>query len=373
MTNTTNSGNLDASAGGEPGTVLMVAQAFKETHTVREIADAMARGADRAGFPAEIVLGADGGNDFVQVLDIDSLICDEILVTGPLKTPVSIAVPWLEPGVAALESSLVCGLALVSPEERNPAKTTTRGLGEAVTAIAELGAHTILVGLGGSATMDGGTGMASAWGWRFEDEDGYPIPEGGGHLGRLARIVSATKPDVELVGIADVQNCLFGPSGARVYARQKGADPETEDILDGGLMRLAEVLNESGPGGLAHVEGAGAAGGLGFGLMAFGGAKIIRGAEWVLERVGFDGLLARARAVLVAEAGFDRTSGMGKLSGEVLARALSAGVPVGLVAPTASQVPAGVAVETGGGFWDLEEVALRTESLLNELLRLPQG
>jgi glycerate kinase len=179
-------------------------------------------------------------------------------------------------------------------------------------------------------------------------------------------------PSLEVTGLVDVGNRLTGPDGARVYAAQKGASAEAAKRLDHGLHRLAQVLGDRGRD-WAGREGSGAAGGLGFGILAFAGGRLERGAPWLLDRTGFDGLLDRADAVLTGEGGFDATSLAGKLTGEVIRRACDVGKPVGLLAPTAAGVPDGVVVESGGGRWDAAELTRRTTMLAQRLVRLPPG
>jgi len=234
-------------------------------------------------------------------------------------------------------------------------------------AVADAGAQAVLVGLGGSATMDGGMGMARAWGAVPSGPDGTELDEGGGALHRLAQLTPGTRPAVEVVGLCDVANPLLGPRGARVFARQKGASPDGEDLLHLGLERLVAI---AGGADLAEEPGSGAAGGLGFGLRRFAGATLAPGAPWVLDRLGFADALRGAAVVVTGEGAFDRTSLEGKLSGVVLARGEAAGVARVLVAPSAEQVPAGTVVECGGDRWDLKELEDRTYRAVGHTLRL---
>jgi glycerate kinase len=162
---------------------------------------------------------------------------------------------------------------------------------------------------------------------------------------------------------------LIGDRGARVYAAQKGAGPDAIERLGRGLDRLAALAAEGGKGHLSSVAGAGAAGGLGFGLMYFGNGSLTSGADWFLERRGFATRLGQVRLVVTGEGAFDATSLEGKLTGQVLAAAGRAGVPAALVAPRAELVPTGVALEAGGGAWDAAEVARRTQRVVERALR----
>jgi glycerate kinase len=268
---------------------------------------------------------------------------------------------------AVIESRLAIGLSVLGPDERDPLKTSTRGVGQLLTAVSDAGATRVYVGLGGSATMDGGVGMARAWGFEPRAADGTTLAEGGGDLLRLERMASGRPPTTPVIGLCDVANPLLGSRGARVFARQKGASAEDEDVLYQGLEHLARVL---GAQTVAEEPGTGAAGGLGFGVRWFGGGRLVPGAPWVLERLGFAAAIDGAAALVVGEGAFDRTSLEGKLSGLVLSRAASAGIARVLVAPRAEHVPAGVVAESGGGHWDLDELERRTYRAVRQALGL---
>jgi glycerate kinase len=218
--------------------------------------------------------------------------------------------------------------------------------------------------------MDGGVGMARAWGWLPRDAEGRELPEGGGALRALDRLDTGTRPAAAVIGLCDVANPLLGNRGAGVYARQKGATPAEEDRLAEGLERLADLTGQRGPAAHASRPGAGAAGGLGFGILQFAGGRLEPGASWVLDQVGFDTALDGAALVLVAEGAFDRTSLEGKLTGVGIARARAAGVGAALAAPVAADVPRDVPYEAGGGRWDLAELERRAERTVERALRL---
>jgi glycerate kinase len=269
-----------------------------------------------------------------------------------------------------VETRLVCGLGLLTPVERQPLVTSTRGVGTVVERVAESGATHVYLGLGGSATVDGGLGMARAWGWEALDASGAPLPDGGGSLVDLVTLRAGRRAPVSLTGLADVINPLTGERGARVYARQKGASPEAVERLTVGLERLATVSAAAGPTGAALRSGAGAAGGLGFGILQFGQGELVSGAGWVLDRLGLAQALSGARAVVVGEGAFDRTSLEGKLTGVVLTQARAAGVPAVLLAPSAEAVPADVVLESGQSPWDLAELERRAMVAIRRALRL---
>ena len=347
--------------------VVVVAQAFKETLTPDEVARALEVAVRGAGLDPVVVCGSDGGDGLLDALQ--GLLCrrTDHAASDPLGRPIRVQVGWLDGETAVIESRLVCGLGLLATSERDPLQATTRGLGLLIAEVAAAGAQTVYVGLGGSATMDGGVGMARAWGFVPRDVSGRELDEGGGALPELERIDVGERPAVRLVGLCDVRSPLTGPRGARLYARQKGAAPDAEDTLAAGLERLVRVTAGSE---LAGRPGAGAAGGVGFGLLHFGMGELEAGAAWVLGRVGFDELLEGAAMVVTGEGAFDGTSLEGKLTGEVMSRARAAAVPAVLLAPQASDVPEGVVVETGGGRWSAADLAARASGGIARALRL---
>ncbi len=339
--------------------VLVCPDKFKGSLTASQAAEAVAWGFSRGWPEAECVLCplADGGEGTLEVLVRATggrLV--EVEVTGPLgerrRAPLGLCG---DGRTAVVEMAAASGLELIPPDLRDPLRTTTAGTGDLIRAALDLGATRVIVGIGGSGTNDGGTGMASALGARFLDGEGKALPPGGGNLRRLESIdLSGLDPrlrEVEIVVASDVDNPLLGPEGAsRVYAPQKGASPEDVEILEEGLARLAEVVRtrlsvpagkgETGPGqDLALLPGAGAAGGLGFGLMAFLGAEMRPGIEVVMEAVGFDDLLASCRLAITGEGRVDGQTAHGKTVIGVARRAGERKVPVlvlaGEIAPGA--------------------------------------
>src|SRR5437868_6258960 len=220
---------------------------------------------------------------------------------------------------AVVEMAAASGLPLLEPAERDARITSTLGTGELILAAAASGAHRIVVGIGGSATNDGGAGMARAFGYRFLSRDGNELPEGGAALARLARIDGQTdprlvRPAVEVA--CDVTNPLLGPLGASaIYGPQKGATPDIVRELDDALARYADVLERFVGRPVRDVPGAGAAGGLGAGLLAFLDARLVSGAQLVLTAVDFASRLKGAALVITGEGRIDRQSGFGKLTG----------------------------------------------------------
>jgi glycerate kinase len=332
-----------------PPVVLIAPAAFKGTLGPRQVAEALAAGVRRAA-PEATVLEcpvADGGNGLLDVVLPAGALRERLQVTGPIGESVSAELGWIDGETAIIESASACGLALVEPELRDPMRTTTRGVGELIWTAADRGAKTVVVGLGGTATVDGGTGAARGLGWTFEDAAGKPLEEGGGSLADLAAFASGWGLAARVVALADVDTPLVGPEGAApIFGPQKGARPEEIPRLGEGLARLAELWAQAGRAELATAPMGGAAGGLGAGLVFFARAELTRGAEWVLERTGFDAALAKADLVITAEGVFDRTSLVGKAPGEVVRRAQAAKKKVAVVA---GRVEGLIGVHTLGG------------------------
>lgn len=342
----------------------------------RQVADAIATGVRRA-VPGASVLEcpiADGGNGLLDVVLPAGSLRERLQVSGPIGDSVSAEMGWIDGETAIIESASACGLALVEPEDRDPMRTTTRGVGELIWTAADRGAKTIVVGLGGTATVDGGTGAARGFGWTFENAVGAPLPDGGGALTDLASFGSGWGIAARVVALADVATPLLGPDGAApVFGPQKGARPEEIPQLAAGLTRLAELWAQAGRPDLGMMPMGGAAGGLGAGLVFFAKADLERGAEWVLERVGFDAALAKADFVITAEGIFDKTSLVGKAPGEVVRRAQAARKKVAVVAGRVEGVIGVHSVGgdgTGGRMLDGPALAQMAEQVAREALHL---
>jgi glycerate kinase len=234
---------------------------------------------------------------------------------------------------AVIETAAASGLVLLKPHERNPLRASTFGAGELIRAALDRGVTKILIGIGGSATNDGGAGMARALGARFFDARGRELAEGGGPLRELARIdMSRLDPRlsrVEILVASDVDNPLFGPRGAaRVYAPQKGATPAMVNTLELGLKRLAVVIRNDLGLDIARLPGAGAAGGLGAGLAAFLKGRLRPGVEIVIEAVGLEKKLAGCDLVITGEGRLDAQTVFGKAPAGVAKAAKKFGLPV---------------------------------------------
>ena len=316
--------------------IVVAPDSFKECLPAEAVADAMAGGVRAAAPGAEVVCVpmADGGEGTVRALVAATGGKVHVArATGPLGEPVQAELGMLGDGrTAVVEMAAASGLPLVPPDRRDPMAATTYGTGELILAALELGATRLVLGIGGSATVDGGAGMAEALGARFLDDARQPIPRGGGGLALLARIDLAGL-DPRLAGLAcdvacDVDNPLVGPRGAaRVYGPQKGATPAMVEALDAGLARLADAVERDLGVAVRDVPGAGAAGGLGAGLMAFLGARLRSGVELVIQAVGLEERLRGADLVLVGEGQMDAQSAYGKVPVGVSRLARGLGVP----------------------------------------------
>jgi glycerate kinase len=278
---------------------------------------------------------ADGGEGTVEALvAATGGRLEHAAVKGPLGEPVRAAWGVLGDGqTAVIEMAAASGLPLIPRDRRDPRVATTFGTGELVRAALDAGLTRIIVGIGGSATNDGGTGMARALGVRFLDAAGVELPAGGAALARLHRIdlsgLDSRLATLDLLVACDVDNPLTGPRGASaVYGPQKGATPEVVRELDLALSRFAEVAKEATGRDVAERPGAGAAGGLGAGLLYFTPARLRPGVAIVLEAVGFAALVQGAALVITGEGRTDFQTAMGKAPVGLAAVAKAHGVPV---------------------------------------------
>jgi glycerate kinase len=316
--------------------VVIAPDKFKGSLTASNAAQAMARGVRSVLSSVEIdeVPMADGGEGIVEALvTATGGTFHTIEATGPLGKPVQATFGTLGDGrTAVVEMATASGLVLVPDDQRDPLSTTTRGTGELLLAAVAKGARRLIVGIGGSATNDGGAGLAQALGFRLLDADGQEIETGGGPLGRLDRIERGDEEsglaDVEIAVACDVTNPLCGPDGASaVYGPQKGATPAMVAELDRNLANLARVVARDLGVSIADVPGAGAAGGLGAGLLAFAGGRLERGVDLVIDAVGLKDRLQDADLCLTGEGSLDAQSAFGKTAVGVSRLARSVGCP----------------------------------------------
>ena len=321
--------------------VVIAPQGFKGGISGLEAAQAIARGVAAAVPEAETVLApvADGGDGTLNALvDATGGQVFNQTVTGPLGQPLEAQWGVMGDGnTAVIEMARASGLVLVPQRRRNPRITTTVGTGEILKKALDQGFTRVIVGLGGSATNDGGAGMAGALGARFLDANGRPLPPGGAALSRLASIdTSALHPrlgEASIVAATDVTNPLCGPDGASaVFGPQKGASGEVVLELDAALANFARIVQRDVGVDVADRPGAGAAGGLGAGLMAFAGAQLQSGIDMVCQVLDFDSHLAGADLVITGEGRADRSTIFNKAPVGVARHAQAHGVPTVLLA-----------------------------------------
>jgi glycerate kinase len=313
--------------------VVIAPDKFKGTLSAPQAADAIAAGVRRARPHAEIVLlpVADGGDGTAEVIRaaVGGEV-DELEVTGPLGAPVVAALTRLADGRAVVEMASASGL-VAAGGNRQPLAATSRGTGELVKAALERSQGTVMVGIGGSASSDGGTGAATALGWRFLDARGRELAPGGGALEKLHAIsgegVPSSLKNRTIVGISDVDNPLLGPRGAAaVFGPQKGASARDVERLEAGLGRLAEVVAAELGLDLGSYERGGAGGGMGAGLIAFFGATLEPGFTTVAQVIALAEAVAGAGLVITGEGRLDAQTLGGKAPAGVARIAAAANV-----------------------------------------------
>lgn len=327
--------------------IVIAPDSFKGCLSASDVAECCVAGV-REVFPdAEVVALpiADGGEGTADAL-AESLKGEFVhcQVSDPLGRGVTGRYLIGKDGEAAvIETASAAGLPLLSEEERNPMKTTTFGLGELIMDAAERGCREICVGLGGSATNDGGMGMLAALGVKFLDSSGRELAGRGENLSRVERIVVDNVcnrlKDIKFTVACDVDNPFCGPDGAAfVFAPQKGADPEMVRQLDNGMSHFAEIVRGVTGINVATLPGAGAAGGLGGAFAAFLGGRLVPGIDMVLDVAGFENHLSGADLIITGEGSVDAQSLMGKVVSGVLKRAKVRDVPVAVIAGAVKDV-----------------------------------
>lgn len=317
--------------------IVIAPDSFKESMTALEVANSIEKGFQKVFTDAKIIKVpmADGGEGTVQSL-VDATDGNMIYknVTGPLGNTVQAFFGLSGDGkTAVIEMASASGLHLVPPEKRNPLFTTTKGTGELIAAALDAGVQHIIIGIGGSATNDGGAGMARALGVKLLDEKGNEVQEGGGFLNTLASIdIDHLDPRLKKVDIqvaCDVDNPLIGEKGASaIFGPQKGATPDMIQKLDQNLGHYAKILKRDLGKEIVKVPGAGAAGGLGGGLMAFLNAKLKRGVDIVIEATNLGDKVKDADLVVTGEGKIDGQTIYGKTPIGVAKTAKKYNVPV---------------------------------------------
>lgn len=340
--------------------VLIAPQEFKGSLTALEAVAAMEMGLRRALPDARIdrLALADGGPGTVRALVLAAGGRYSLaVVEGPLGEPVAARWGRIQNGrTAVIEMAAAAGLHLIPANRLDPRRASTYGVGELIQAALDSGVEQIWVGVGGSATNDGGAGMAAALGARLLDDADRPLPAGAAALVHLARIdLAALDPRlhrVEAVALVDVQNPLCGPAGAsRVYGPQKGADPLAVEELERALVNYADIVTRDLGIDVAAIPGGGAGGGLAAGLVAFAGARIAPGVETIAQALHLRDHVTAADLVITGEGRLDRQSTFGKTVAGVARVAADMGVPCLAVAGSVADpdavatIPGLIAVE----------------------------
>jgi len=318
--------------------IVIAPDSFKESLSALEVATALEKGLRRVLRDAQIVKvpmadGGEGTVDAVTAATGGKRV--HRVVAGPLGQPVRACFGLLPDGVAVIEMAAASGLPLVPSARRNPLKTSSFGTGQLLRAALALGARRIVIGLGGSATNDGGAGMAQALGVVFRDGRGRVLTRhlAGGDLGAIASIelggLAASLRGTELLVACDVRNPLCGPRGASaVFGPQKGASPRQVRLLDGHLQHFGALLEQATGRRVIKRPGAGAAGGLGAALMGFCGGRLVPGAQLITTLVGLAAQIEGADLVITGEGRIDFQTAFGKAPAGVAKLAASFGVPV---------------------------------------------
>lgn len=337
--------------------IIVASDSFKGSLSSGEVAEAcrcgIAAWAEREGLDMPEVTGikvADGGEGTVEaIVEAKGGKLVEAVVMDPLGRPVK-ARYGLAGDTAVIEMAAASGLPLLSMEERNPELTSTFGTGQLIADAISRGARNFLIGIGGSATNDGGTGMLEALGYRFLDSSGVVIRACGGALSSIASIDSdKVLPELSsctFTVACDVDTPFCGPFGAAyVFAAQKGADPAMVERLDAGLEHFADIVDGMCCASDTHADsfrkhpGSGAAGGLGGAFLCFLKAKLVRGVEMVLKAIDFDSLIAGADLVITGEGRMDAQTPLGKTPAGVLSHATAQGIPAVAICGSLSDCP----------------------------------
>ena len=301
--------------------ILIAPDSFKNSLSALGVAESLRKGLLRSlpGAEIRILPMADGGEGTVEsLIDATGGEIINVWVKDPLSREVESHIGITGDGsTAVIEMAAASGLQLISPGEKDPWVTTTYGTGELIRAALDAGCQTILLGIGGSATNDCGAGMANALGVKFFDRDGNQTKLGGGALGEVRRIdVGGLDPriaETRILVACDVTNPLTGPRGASfVYGPQKGADPEMVVKLDSNMAGFARLIKEQLGKDVENIPGAGAAGGLGAGLIAFLDAGLVEGVPAIAERVGLEAEVKWADLVITGEGSMDFQTQFGK-------------------------------------------------------------
>lgn len=316
--------------------IVIAPDSFKESLSATEVCD-IVEGAILQIMPTAEILKvpiSDGGEGLVDVLvRHQSGEIVKIKTKDPLFREITAVYGILNGVIAVIEMSATSGLALLATDERNPLKTSTYGTGEMIADAINRGCRKIILGLGGSATNDGGLGVANALGIRFYDQDMTLLSPVGENLSRVMTIdTSQVEPllqEVEIIIACDVENVLCGAQGAAaIYGPQKGADTQIVALLDQGLQTFGELLEKKAAMSLVELKGIGAAGGMALPLVALFKAQLKSGLDIVLDEIDFDSAISKADLIITGEGKTDAQSVMGKVISGVGKRGEKQNIPV---------------------------------------------
>lgn len=354
--------------------IVLAPDSFKESMTAKEACESIEKGLRKIIENLECISVpmADGGEGTTQSL-VDATDGEfyYVDVLGPLGEKVKARYGILgDKKTAILEMAAASGIELVPKEKRDATITTTYGTGELIKAALDKGVETILIGIGGSATNDGGAGMIQALGGKLLDRDGKEIGFGGGELSKLEKIdlsnLDKRIKDTKIVVACDVQNPLTGPNGAsHIFGKQKGADENQRELLDKNLKHYAEIIRKDIGKDVENIPGAGAAGGLGAGLMAFLSAELKKGIEIVIEYSNLEEKLQGADLVITGEGSIDGQTRFGKTPYGVAMTAKKYNIPV---IALAGNVGKDIDVLYEYGFTAILSILPRVESLEKAIL-----
>lgn len=356
--------------------VIVAPDKFKGSLTSFGVCEAVRAAFSHAGKAATIFSYpmADGGDGFAGImkyyLQTDTVHCDTL---DPLGRPIPAGYEWnAAEKIAIIEMAVASGLVLLKDAERNPLHTTTFGTGLLIKHAIGHGAKKIVLGLGGSATNDGGMGILEALGFIFENESGQRLSPSGENLLHIKKIRRpATVTDIPFQISCDVQNTLYGKAGAAyVYGPQKGATPSQVEMLDRGLRNFSSVLYENSGRMVADIPGTGAAGGIAAGLMSFFNVKLMKGIEMIIEASGLKEKIASADLIITGEGRLDNQSGEGKVVGAIASLAGQYRIPCIAVCGQ-SQIDVNLAAQLGlNGIISLKDDALSDEESMTRAAEL---
>lgn len=317
--------------------ILIVSDSFKGSVSATEVTECIAATL-RNELPQTDIIGipiADGGEGTLQTLErVLKLTPVKCLCHDALMRPITATYNLDSSGrTAYLEMAAAAGLPLLDSKDRNPLKTSTYGVGEIIRNALQKGCRHIIIGLGGSATNDAGTGMMEALGMRFLDKNGHLVSGCGENLAKITHIDTQNLiPELRqthFTAACDVTNPFCGPKGAaHIYAPQKGASPDQVEVLEQGMISFRQVIQQATGTDITNLSGAGAAGGLGGGIATLLHGKLVSGIDLILDAIQFDHLLAQTDLIITGEGKIDNQTSMGKAIGGIAQRCRKAGKPL---------------------------------------------